>query len=65
MWNSHKVLRIFASKQIFWSKYSPVWEHLMQTFAATVQVFFASNQIFVGVSVQIFWSEYEANDAIK
>ncbi len=38
MWNLLKVLQIFASKQIFWSKY-PVWKTLERIFAANV--FFA------------------------
>ncbi len=33
MWYSLEVFRIFTSKQIFWSKYSPEWENEKRIFA--------------------------------
>ena len=32
MWNLLEVLQIFASKQMFWSKYSPVWKIWSENF---------------------------------
>ncbi len=70
IWNLLKVLRIYASKQIFWSNYSPVWENVKRIFAlkrifASTCICFVSNQISVCELVRIFWSEYEANDGIN
>ncbi len=64
--NSLEVLQPFASKQIFWSEYSPVWENVRRIFAvnqifASTCICFVSTWIFVCVFVRIFWSEYEAN----
>jgi uncharacterized protein YggT (Ycf19 family) len=70
IWNLLEVLWIFASKRIFWSEYSPVWENVKRIFAmkqifASTCICFASNWLFVYEFVRIFRSEYKANDVNK
>ncbi len=69
-WNLLKVLWLFVSKRIFWSKYFAS----MRTFEANIYseavlashvLCSASNRLFVCKFVRIFWSKYETNDANK